>query len=58
MKTETQLLRVGQVIEILGISRTTLHRMVKEKRFPKPIELGPQARRWRIKDVQAWLDSA
>ncbi|MCY4157284.1 MAG: helix-turn-helix domain-containing protein [Gammaproteobacteria bacterium] len=56
MTAEKQLLKVTEVTKILNVSRTTLHRMTAAGKFPRAIELGPQARRWRVSDVQAWLD--
>ncbi len=40
-----------------GLSRTTIWRMVKTGRFPKPVELGPRAPGWRQSDVHGWLES-
>ena len=39
-----------------GRSRASLWRDVQAGRLPKPIAIGPQARRWRVADVRAYLN--
>ena len=39
-----------------GRSRASLWRDVKAGRLPQPIAIGPQARRWRVADVRAYLN--
>ena len=39
-----------------GRSRASLWRDVQRGRLPKPIAIGPQARRWRVADVRAYLN--
>jgi len=51
----TRLLRGGDVIERLGISKSTLYAMVADGRFPGPIRVGTRAVRWRESDIDAWL---
>jgi prophage regulatory protein len=47
------------VCRLLGGSRpinpSSLWRWIKAGRFPKPIAVGPQVRRWRRSDVEATL---
>ena len=50
------LLRAPQILERLSISRSTLHRWVREGRFPPPVQLGPNVSCWRASTVEAWLD--
>ena len=53
---DAAILRVGQVLEIVGIrNRTTLWRMCQEGRFPAPVRIGVRAIGWRISDIDAWL---
>ena len=40
---------------LLPISRATLWRMVRDKRFPAPHKLGPNTTAWRCGDVRAFL---
>ncbi len=50
-----KLLRLPQVIETTGLSRTTLYRNMLEERFPRPIRLGPKSVAWLESDVQDWI---
>ncbi|MBY0233941.1 MAG: AlpA family phage regulatory protein [Burkholderiaceae bacterium] len=39
---------------ILPFSSATLWRMVRSRRFPAPVPLGPRMTGWRCEDVEAW----
>lgn len=41
----------------VGLSRTTLWRMVKAGTFPKPVKLSPRRIGWRRADLHAWVES-
>lgn len=52
------ILRTPTVQERLGgITRSTLWRWVKAGRFPKPVQLGPQAVGWLEHEIDAWLEA-
>lgn len=36
-----EMISVGKVLKLIPVSRSTLHRMVREKRFPQSHELSP-----------------
>ncbi len=48
---EERLLRVNDVTDLIGVSRSTLYRMFKANQFPQPIRIGPRACRWRLSQV-------
>jgi predicted DNA-binding transcriptional regulator AlpA len=50
------LLSLEQVMELVPVSRATLHRMQKNGRFPTSKQIGPHRRAWRARDVFAWID--
>ena len=54
---EERLLNVREVTELIGVSRSTLHRMVSANRFPSPIRVGLRAVRWRLSEVLVWMES-
>ncbi|MDA9580462.1 AlpA family phage regulatory protein [Luminiphilus sp.] len=56
--TRTRLLRINEVTEVIGVSRTTIHRMVTKDLFPKSVPLIPGgiARAWVEAEVESWLD--
>lgn len=58
MKSDTQLLTVNQVCEKLAISRLTLwRRRNDDTNFPQPIYLGSRALRFRLADVEVYIET-
>ena len=49
------LLRLRDLMEIMKISRSTLWRVQQRDNFPKPVTLLG-CKRWRRKELKAWLD--
>jgi len=47
-----------EVCEKLSIGRSTLWKMARTGKFPKPICVSPKIRRWHRKDVDQWLETA
>lgn len=57
-----RMLRIGDVCEMLGVSKTTIYNWTEDGFFPKPIVLGPvglktSTIRWPEEEVEAWLAS-
>lgn len=50
-----KLLRIREVSERLGVSKTTIYKWVKEERFPEPVILGAHASRWVEQEISDWL---
>ena len=54
---------VGRVVGVtelakrLGVSRSTLHRMVKDGNIPEPMKLGTRRIGWRDATIDEWLRS-
>jgi prophage regulatory protein len=55
--SENSLLRIKEVSQQTGLSRSTLYRMIKEGTFPPSFALSARARAWSSKDVQTWIDA-
>jgi predicted DNA-binding transcriptional regulator AlpA len=50
-----QFLSDQQLARRYGVHRATIWRWVRsDLTFPKPLRLGPQSTRWRLRDVEAW----
>lgn len=49
--------RKNTLLELFGISETTLRRWMKEDDFPRPKQLGARAVGWLASECHAWLDS-
>ncbi len=53
--TETMLLRVEQVADVLGISKRTVWRLVSGGILPPPVTLG-RCKRWKHSDVARFVE--
>jgi prophage regulatory protein len=52
-----KLLRLGEVIEMTGLSRATIYRYEDAGEFPKRRRTGPNSVRWLDEDVIKWMKS-
>jgi prophage regulatory protein len=50
-----RILRLPVVLDLTGLSRSTIYLRIKRGEFPKPVSLGARAIGWREADVQDWL---
>jgi excisionase family DNA binding protein len=51
-----ELLTVHQVAEIVNASPTSIRRWSRSGRFPPAVRLGENLIRWRLSDVQRWIE--
>jgi prophage regulatory protein len=49
------ILRLPQVKQRTGLSRTTIYRSVKAGKFPPPMLLGPRCIGWLESDLNNWI---
>lgn len=49
------LLTGKQIGALFGLSRTSLFRMARDGRFPRPCDIGNGKIRWREDEVRDWL---
>ena len=49
-----RLLRLPEVLQATGVSRSTVYRMVADRTFPPPVKLAKRAVAWRHDDVRQW----
>ena len=55
----TQIMRLREVLAVLGISRATLWRRVRDGQFPPPVRLGGTGTRtigWKSSEVERWIE--
>ena len=45
------------VVQLTGLSRATIYRLIKSGKFPRPLSVSAGAVRWRQSDVIAWQQS-
>jgi prophage regulatory protein len=49
------LLLASKVMELAGISRSEVYRLLRLGTFPPPVRLGVRRVAWRRSDVQRWM---
>ena len=57
MDSNDRMLRIGQVQELVGLSRPSLYRRMRDSGFPRPRRMGPRASRWSEVAVREWLEA-
>lgn len=50
-------LRLPTVIQMVGLSRSSIYLLIQRNEFPKPLQLSVRAVGWRLSDIEAWLES-
>ena len=53
----TKLLRKPVVLQRCGISSSTLHRLIQEGAFPRPIQIANRAVAWVEHEIEEWIAS-
>jgi prophage regulatory protein len=48
-------IRPSEVLRMIGVSRTTLWRMVRDGLFPAPVRITTRNRGYVLADVEAWM---
>lgn len=43
------------VVGIIPASKATIWLWVKQKRFPRPVKLGPRVTAWSVLSIRTWL---
>ena len=51
------LLRLPQVKEITGLSRSTIYNWITVGRFPRPAKLGPRSVAWVREEIETWVNA-
>ena len=54
-KLQTKLLRLPQVKESTGLSKSSIYARIAEGTFPKQISIGPRLVVWVESDIQNWI---
>lgn len=50
-----RLLRLPQVRQVVGLSRSEIYRLVALNQFPRNVRLGVRAVGWDADEVEAWV---
>ena len=51
------ILRLPDVMRLIGLRRTTIYDMMSKGTFPRSVSLSARAKGWRAGDIRAWLQS-
>ncbi len=46
--------RMATVVNVTGLCRATIYRMIADKRFPAQVRIGTRAVGWRWSDLERW----
>jgi prophage regulatory protein len=52
-----KILRLKEVQDMTGLSRSAIYQLIARGQFPKQIKLSIRAAGWRSREVQEWIDS-
>ncbi len=52
---QKQVMNLNDVLALLGISKSTLYRLIDAGSFPKPFKLGVRLNAWRVETIETWL---
>ena len=55
-QTGRTMITIWEVVEVTGISRSTIYVYMETQGFPRPIRVGVRAVRWILEEVSEWLD--
>lgn len=57
-RSPDRLLRLSQVIELTGIGKTMIYRLISKGSFPQQFKPGGFASRWSESEVMDWIRSS
>ena len=52
-----RLIKLPEVVEITGLSRSTIYRLRKLGKFPEQVRVGSRAVRWWLSEILDWIKS-
>ena len=50
-------LRLSTVMQVTGLGRSTIYRMIAGDKFPRQVRIGDRAVAWRQSDVVDWSET-
>ena len=54
---DDRLLSIKEVLEMVGVSKSTLYKMIAEDRFPRPVRIRLRGARWWQSEITEWVNS-
>jgi prophage regulatory protein len=53
--TNDRLLRLPELVRMIGVSRATIYRYIDSGRLPQPVKLSTRCIAWRASEITAWM---
>lgn len=54
--TSLRLLRLREVMQVVGLKKSTIYNMIKQGTFPKPIKISSRAVAWLADAIMTWIN--
>jgi prophage regulatory protein len=51
-----RLIRIDEVKRRVGLGKTMIYRLIKQRVFPAPYKLSPFASRWSEREIVGWIE--
>ena len=48
-------IRLNKVIEMTGLSRPTVYRLIQQGKFPRQVKLSERSSAWLLGEVEQWM---
>ena len=52
-----RILRLPDVKARVGLSRSSIYKLINEEKFPKPVSLGKRSVGWVEQDIDEWIET-
>ncbi len=52
---EVRILQMKQLVKVIGLSTSTIYRLIKEDSFPRGKRLSIRRRGWLVTDIDRWI---
>jgi prophage regulatory protein len=57
LESNALLLRINVVMQLTGLGRSTIYRLVADQQFPSPVRLSKRVVAWRRGDLERWSEA-
>jgi prophage regulatory protein len=57
MQTSPVLVRLPAVMQMTGLARSTIYRLIAAKKFPLPVKLSERSVAWRCDELGQWCET-
>lgn len=57
MNENERLIRLPELVSLIGVKKSTIWKWVKQGNLPQPIKLSSRVTVWRLSDVYAYIHS-